>query len=256
MTGMQKRAILLTVAVAIVIGTLACSSSLVSRREDATATPTKTLKPTFTATLTPTETPIPTDTPMPTNTVLPTDTPAPTNTPVVFTATPSPAPTDTPTATDTPRPPTRTPTRTRRPATRTPTPRPPTRTPAPQFAWTGTPAGTFSNCGLTAFMGLTLDRSGAVAGDIWIHYWTDGWDGSWALSEWTVNEGYPGLGDERNWDGIIDNYAKPGTWYACVVAQQSSWDCISNRMTMVSVAEPCEDGSGGVQILRIVFQKN
>lgn len=254
MTGIQKRAILLAVALAAAVLTLACSGSLVSQREDATATPTKTLKPTFTATLTPTETPIPTDTPTPTYTPQPTDTPAPTNTPVVFTATPSATPTDTPAPTDTPRPPTRVPTR--RPPTKTPTPRPPTSTPAPQFAWSGEAAGSFSNCGLTAFMGLTLDRTGAVAGDIWIHFWTDGWDGSWALSEWTVNEGYPGLGDEKNWDGIIDNYAKPGTWYACVVPEQGSWECVSNRMTMVTVSEPCEAGSGGVQILRIVFQKN
>jgi hypothetical protein len=137
MTGIQKRAILLAVAVAIVVGTLACSAgSLVSRREDATATPTKTLKPTFTATLVPTKTPIPTDTPTPTYTPVPTDTPVPTNTPVVFTATPSPAPTDTPSPTNTPVPPTNTPRPTARPPTRTPTRRPPTATPAPQFAWT------------------------------------------------------------------------------------------------------------------------
>lgn len=139
MTGMQKRAIVLAVALAIVVGTLACSAgSLVSRREDATATPTKTLKPTFTATLTPTQTPIPTDTPTPTYTPQPTDTPVPTNTPAVLTATPSPAPTDTPTPTNTPVPPTNTPRPTARPPTRTPTRRPPTATPTPSIQWTGT----------------------------------------------------------------------------------------------------------------------
>jgi hypothetical protein len=105
-------------------------------------------------------------------------------------------------------------------------------------------------------MGLTLDRSGGVAGDIVIHYWTDGWDGAWAVSEWVVDEGYPGEGDEKNWDGVINNTAVAGTWYACVVPQQGSWDCISNRMVFTSVATPCEPDSGGVQIFRIVFQKN
>jgi hypothetical protein len=105
-------------------------------------------------------------------------------------------------------------------------------------------------------MGLTLDRAGGVAGDVWVHYWTDGWNGAWALSEWVVNEGYPGEGDEKNWDGVIDNRAKAGTWYACVTATQGSWDCISERMTMISVATPCEPDSGGVQILRIVFRQN
>jgi len=71
-----------------------------------------------------------------------------------------------------------------------------------------------------------------------------------------VDQGYPGKGDEKNWDGTIDNYAKPGTWYACVVPQNGSWDCISNRMVFTSVATPCEPDSGGVQIFRVVFQKN
>jgi hypothetical protein len=105
-------------------------------------------------------------------------------------------------------------------------------------------------------MGLTLDRNGGVAGDVIIHFWTDGWDGAWAVSEWVVNPGYPGEGDEKNWDGIIDNYAKDGTWFACVVSQPGGWDCISNRMVFTSVATPCEPDSGGVQIFRIVFQQN
>jgi hypothetical protein len=71
-----------------------------------------------------------------------------------------------------------------------------------------------------------------------------------------VDQGYPGEGDEKNWDGNIDTYAKPGTWYACVVSEKDSWDCISNKMTMVTVHEPCEPDSGGVQVLRIVFQQN
>ena len=105
-------------------------------------------------------------------------------------------------------------------------------------------------------MGLTLDRNGGVAGDIVVHYWTDGWDGDWAVSEWVVNPGYPGEGDEKNWDGLISPSAVAGTWYACVVPQKGSWDCISNRMVFTSVATPCEPDSGGVQIFRIVFKKN
>ena len=136
------------------------------------------------------------------------------------------------------------------------TSRPPTGTPVPQFMWSGVPAGTFSNCGLTAFIGLTLDRSGGVVGDTVIHYWSDGWGGAWAVSEWVVDEGYPGEGDETNWDGIISNRAVAGSWYACVVPQKGSWDCISNRMVFTSVATPCKPDSGGVQVFRIVFQKN
>jgi hypothetical protein len=70
-----------------------------------------------------------------------------------------------------------------------------------------------------------------------------------------VDQGYADKGDEKNWDGTIATYARPGTWYACVVAEEGSWDCISNKMTMVSVHEPCEPGTG-VQVLRIVFQQN
>ena len=258
MNNPRTRVIVLVIAAVAVIavlvaGILACRSGMLLARNEVTATPTKTPKPTFTMTSTPTNTSIPTDTPTPTDTATPT--PEATNTPIFYTATP----TNTPTATNTPTP---APTATRRPPTRVPTRRPtatkapPTNTPAPQFAWNGVPAGTFSNCGLTALMGLTLDRSGGVAGDIVIHYWTDGWDGAWAVSEWVVNEGYPGEGDEKNWDGVINNTAVAGTWYACVVPQQGSWDCISNRMVYTSVATPCEPDSGGVQIFRIVFQKN
>ena len=261
MSDTKTRVIILVVAVIAVIavliaGILVCRSGVLLARNQPTATPTKTPKPTFTVTSTPTSTSIPTLTPTPTATATPT--PLATNTPIVYTATPTPVPTDTETPIPTPTrvPPTNTP----RPRPTKPRPtatkRPPTSTPAPQFAWNGVPAGTFSNCGLTAYMGLTLDRSGGVAGDIIVHYWTDGWDGAWAVSEWVVNEGYPGEGDEKNWDGIINNRAVDGTWYACVVPQQGSWDCISNRMVFTSVSIPCEPDSGGVQIFRVVFRKN
>ena len=42
------------------------------------------------------------------------------------------------------------------------------------------------NCGLTRVFGFTLDRAGNLAGDIWVHYWADGWDGAWAKSQWTA----------------------------------------------------------------------
>jgi hypothetical protein len=116
--------------------------------------------------------------------------------------------------------------------------------------------GTFSNCGLTRLMGLTLDRNGGIAGDIWVHFWADGWDGGWTLSTWGVNEGYPGLDDSSNWDGVLDTYAKPGTWHVCVVPGQGSWDCISTTVTTQTVSEPCTPDSGGAQIVRIVFQQN
>jgi hypothetical protein len=258
MNGTKKRMAILLVAIATIGGLLACStSSLLSRSSEPTATPTKTPKPTFTVTLTPTQTPIPTNTPRPTNTPTPV---TPTNTPLILTATFTPLPTDTPAPTNTPLPPTNTPRPTSRPrprATSTPTRRPqPTNTPKPQFPWRGTAAGSFPNCGYTGLMGLTLDRSGGVAGDVWLHYWADGWNGGWARSSWTVNQGYAGQGDEKNWDGFIDNYPKPGTWYVCVVAQEGSWDCISDKMTAVTVSEPCAPGSDGVQVARFVFQQN
>jgi hypothetical protein len=109
---------------------------------------------------------------------------------------------------------------------------------------------------LTQVMGLTLDKGGGVAGDIWIHYWTDGWNGAWAKSSWTVNSGYAGLGDEKNWDGTIYNAPREGTWYVCVTPQDGSWDCISDKMTVKTVYEPCKPDSGGVQVVRIVFQQN
>jgi hypothetical protein len=85
---MRNRAVILLVAITLIVIMVACSSSLLARKPEATSTPTKTPKPTFTATLAPTETPIPSDTPTPTPTptftplptAKPTNKPAPTNT--------------------------------------------------------------------------------------------------------------------------------------------------------------------------------
>lgn len=115
---------------------------------------------------------------------------------------------------------------------------------------------TFPNCALTRLMGLTLDRNGGIAGDIWVHFWADGWDGAWTASRWAVDEGYPGLDDSSNWDGVLDIYPKAGTWHVCLVPAEGRWDCISTTFTAQTVAEPCTPDSGGVQIVRIVFQQN
>lgn len=257
MSSMKTRMVILVLAIAMIVGLLACSAgSLVSRQDEPTATPTKTLKPTFTATLPPTETPIPTNTQPPTNTPTPV---TPTNTPIVYTATAT--PTFTPTPTDTSVPPTNTPKPTIKPTTKpkpTATKKPaPTNTPAPQYPWRGTIAGTFSNCGWTGVFGHTLDSNGGLAGDIWVHYWADGWEGDWALSSWVENAGTAAKGDEKNWDGTFaSNYARAGVWYACVAPSDGSWDCISPRMTIVTVAEPCAPDSGGIQVAYVVFQKN
>lgn len=105
-------------------------------------------------------------------------------------------------------------------------------------------------------MGLTLDRNGGVAGDIWVHWWADGWDGAWGKSTWWVNEGFEGLDDSSNWDAILDTHAKPGTWHVCVVPAEGSRDCISTTVTAQTFSEPCAPDSGGIQILRIIFQQN
>jgi hypothetical protein len=203
-----------------------------------------------------TATPTASSTPVPTLTEVPTDTPSPappTDTAVPPTAMATPVPSDTPLPTDTPLPPTDTavpPTATAVAPTRTPVP------PAPQFPWRGQVVNTFPNCALTRVMGLTLDRNGGIAGDIWVHFWADGWEGAWTRSTWTVDEGYPGLDDSSNWDGVLDNYAKAGTWNVCVVPAEGSWECRSTTVTAQTVAEPCAPDSGGAQIVRIVFQQN
>jgi hypothetical protein len=210
--------------------------------------------------------PDPTATPVPTRTPFPTHTPTSTGTPLSPTATATPVPTDTPRPTSTAVPPTDTPvppTNTPVPPTDTPRPTatkapPSTKTPPPppQFPWRGQVVGTFSNCALTRVMGLTLARNGGIAGDIWVHWWAEGWDGAWGRSTWGVNEGLPGLDDSSNWDGILDTYPKAGTWHVCVVPAEGNWDCISSTVTAETTADPCAPESGGVQVVRIVFQQN
>lgn len=210
----------------------------------------------------------PAGTALPTATVSavpPTDTPSPlppTNTAVLpsatFTVEP-PTATQPPPPTDTPLPPTNTavpPTATPAPPTATPPPPTATQPPPPQFAWRGAVANTFSNCALTRLMGLTLDRNGGLAGDIWLRYWADGFDGVWVKSRWTTDEGLPGLDDSSNWDAILGTYPRDGVWYVCVVPAEGSRDCVSNTVTAQTVSAPCDPDSGGVQIVRIIFQLN
>lgn len=139
----------------------------------------------------------------------------------------------------------------------TATPQPPTATapPAPRFPWRGQVVGAFSNCALTHLMGLTLDRNGGIAGGLWVYYWADGWEGAWAQSSWGVNEGYEGLDDSSNWDGILGTYPKAGAWHVCLAPAQGSRECQSPTVTAQTVAEPCAPDSGGVQIVRIIFQQ-
>lgn len=247
-----KNRIVVLVILAMIAGVLACGPTSLLSRTEPTSTPTKTPKPTFTVTPTPTDTPIPTDTPTPTSTATPT--PQPTNTPVVLTATPTPLPTDTPEPTATP---TNTPKPTSKPKpkpkpTNTPIPKP-TNTPKPQFPWSGEVTNTLQNCGLTRVFGFTLANNGALAGDIWVHYWADGWEGDWAKSGWTdFGAGTSWQGDEGNWDGTIDTRARDGVWHVCVTAEDESWDCISNIVD-AATSSNCETG---IQVVHITFRKN
>ena len=253
---MRTRVVITMVTVAVLAVILACSTSSLVSRTDPTATPTKTPKPTFTVTSTPTETPIPTATPLPTDTSTPT--PDATNTPIVFTATPTPEPTETPLPTDTPVPPTNTPRPTNRPAPRPqPTntrPPQPTNTPRPQFDWSGQVSNTFPNCGLTRVFGFTLERSGALAGDIWVHYWADGWEGDSAKSGWSDLLVRAPHGKGMRATGTVPSTVRgrDGTWHVCITPEDNSWTCISNTVDATTSSD-CETG---IQAVHITFIKN
>jgi hypothetical protein len=109
------------------------------------------------------------------------------------------------------------------------------------------------NCGLTRLFGFTLDSNGGLAGDIWVHYWADGWNGAWAKSLWTdFGAGTSWKGDEGNWDGMIDNRPRDGVWHVCIVPDEGSWDCVSNTVD-AGTSFDCEAGS---QVVHITFTKN
>jgi hypothetical protein len=110
-----------------------------------------------------------------------------------------------------------------------------------------------TNCGLTRVFGFTLDRNGGLAGDIWVHYWGDGWNGAWAKSQWTdFGAGTSWKGDEGNWDGTIDTNPRKNVWHVCVVPDQGSWDCVSNTVDAATDWD-CESGA---QIVHITFKQN
>jgi len=272
MSTLKNRMVIMVAAIAIVaVMLLACSgSSLLSRRSDPTATPTKTPKPTFTVTLTPTQTP------MPTNTLVPTNTPSPvppTVTPEIQTATFTPMPpTDTPvplppTATNTPVPPTNTPKPTAKPtskpkpkATNTPAPPPPpANTPAPSFPFRHVASQGWPNCGSTGAK-VFFKNSG---GDIYPGL-------QFAL--YVAGGGCVGVSDRANQsDGSTDfilqpNAARPGTWEVAVIETRSGetgeagcnaiTKVMSPRARFETVSQPCDSESGGVQWAWITFQQN
>ena len=230
---MSRRSIVMIIVILLaLVATMGCSldsiRSLIAQAPTPSPTPTKTPRPTHT--------PVPTS--APTATV--TNTPVPTLTPVPPTSTPvPPAPTKNPPP---PPPPSNTPV-----PEAPPTPVSPPPTPAPQYAWRGDIVGSSKNCGSTGVLGLTLDASGGLAGDIWVHYWTDGWDGAWAKTSWAKTD------YNKNWDGLIFGAGpRPGTWYASVAPSEGSWDLLSNRVSFDTSA----DCNAGPQWVEIVFQKN
>jgi hypothetical protein len=110
----------------------------------------------------------------------------------------------------------------------------------------------FQNCGLTRVFGFTLAANGALAGDQWVHYWADGWAGDWALSSWTDRgASTPTKGDDYNWDGTINTYARDGVWHTCVTDKDESWTCISNTVSV----QTSSDCVAGVQVFQITFRK-
>ncbi|MFC2029563.1 tetratricopeptide repeat protein [Chloroflexota bacterium] len=166
--------------------------------------------------------------------------------------TPTAVPTDTPAPTNTPEP-------TKKPKpkkTKVPTPAAttaPVATPVPEFPWTGGVGYTLSNCGVTLLKGFTLDRNDHMLGDIWLHYWAEGFEGAWTQSEWTdpgINTSY--AGDERNWEFAIDGYAKAGVWRVCIVPFYGETNCLSNTVSAATSAN-CETE---IQVVHVVFRQN
>jgi hypothetical protein len=188
-----------------------------------------TFPPTWTptATATSTSTPTPSFTPTPTFTSTPTDTPTPTNT---ATGTPPPP-------TGTPLPPPPTPTFTLEPT-------------SPTSMWIGRLLSTAVNCGSTGLYGKVRGPGGGPIAGVWVHYWADGWEGAWAQSE----PEYWGEAGDRNWDGLLGDGPRAGTWHAAVVAAEGSGEMLSNTVS-VDTSGFCE-GQGAAQWAEIEFVRN
>jgi hypothetical protein len=266
MSNAKNRLVIFVVSIATIVGMLACSgSTLLSRRTDPTATPTKTPKPTFTVTLTPTQTPIPTDTSVPTNT--PTAEP-PTNTPEMQTATFTPEPpTDTPTLeplpTNTPVPPTKTPKPTAKPrpkATSTPKPPPkPTNTPAPTFPFRHVASQGWPNCGMTGAKVFFKHSDGSIYPGL-------------QFAIYVAGGACIGVSNRANLaDGSTDyplNVRGPiaGLWEVRVVETSdgsAGADACAKIVEIMSpparfetVTDPCDSDTSGVQVAWITFQEN
>jgi hypothetical protein len=116
--------------------------------------------------------------------------------------------------------------------------------------------GASPSCKHTQIEGLTLNRDGGLAPNIWVHYWADNWAGAWAVSKAEGSVGEPGEVLGRNWDAFITPYPRAGTWYLCVVPGEGNINCISNQLTITTVAAPCDADSQGVQVVRVVFRQN
>jgi len=211
-------------------GTVAAPPEVVS---EVNLSPTIQATPTFPPTWTPTGTSTSTPTPTATFTPTPTDTSTPTDTP-----------TATSTSTRTPRPPTNTP----RPPAPTPTftPRPP----EPSMLWRGKLMSTSVNCGSTGLYGHVKGYSGEPMGDVWVHYWADGWDGAWTKTK----DNYDDLGGDRNWDGLLDTKPKGGPWHAAIVPSEGSTQNLSNIVDL-QTSSFCE-GQGAAQWGEIDFQRS
>nr|MBA3532961.1 proprotein convertase P-domain-containing protein [Ardenticatenales bacterium] len=201
--------------------------------------------PTVAAELTPTS--VPTVAPPPTRTqppapppVQPTQPPAPTQAPpATFTALPTVAGTPSPSVT---------------------VAASPTEGPSPTATLYVTPnpnpfgaMGTFyqPNCGLTQIKGTVRDSGGTAVNGVTIRVWYDGAQ---------PNEIYslPSGGDIKRgpgeWDVVLANYPKPGTWYIAVV-DRNTGAVLSDVVTAITDDGPCKPGESGRQIVTQDFLK-
>jgi hypothetical protein len=272
-TDTIKRWVILVAALVTTACVLACTTStFISRRERPSATPARTLRPTFTMTpvpglaLIPTNTPAPGDVEqvpneIPSEPAEPADTistPVPnTQTPVSPTTGESPPPAGTapPTATGAPSgvPPVPTASPTEGPSPTATQEMQPSATPGAPSSWTGEISGRGQDCGLTRLLGITHNRNGELAGDIWVHYWADGGDSKWTVSHSSSFGSGPSIGEsEANWDGIISPYPLDGLWHVCVVDAPRSSNCLSNAVD-VQTSSDCRSGD---QVVHITFREN
>jgi len=223
-----------------------------------TATPTATRRPTFTATASATPLPPVTNTPLPTDTPQVQATTVPTNPPEV-------PPTDTPK----PEPPTSTPKPAEAPTQAPPPPPPPTDTPVPQPAApppTATPSTPyvarivtgFPNCGSTGLFGYVKTAGGGLVSDVYLHVWTDTWDGEFAKSDDGTFGGDPDEDDDndRNYElPIAQVGVVGGSWHVAIVDDDEDDFKVLSPVYEITTSQNCE-GDGAVQWVQVDFTKN